>query len=123
MSLCVLSAPTAEEIAADPHAAHEAEMDPTKAVRLATVGLLVQAVVSFPASAALPYLNRWLGITTAFHVSAILYGAAVCCIGLVNSYFQTLLIMAVCGLALPPIFSSSYILVEVYASEAELESD
>jgi hypothetical protein len=90
---------------------------------LATVGLLIQAILSFPSSAALPWFNRVMGITNFYHLCGILYGLAVCCIGLVTTYTHTLVIMAVCGLALPPIFTSSYILVEVYASEADEEEE
>ena len=115
--MCV-SGPSPDE-AASRKPNGDAAVDPDEAVRLATVGLLVQALVSFPASAALSYFNRKFGITNWYHASAILYGVAVLCIGFVSHYWQTLIIMSVLGIATPPIFSSSYILVEVYAAEAD----
>lgn len=98
------------------HQQDEGAIDADEAVRLATIGLLTQAVISFPSSAALPFFNRLFGITNWYHYSAILYGLAVLAIGFVNAYYQTIIIMVVLGVAIPPIFSSSYILVEVYAA-------
>lgn len=111
-----------EEAAQQAHTSEAADqtIDSDVAVRYATIGLLVQAIVSFPASAALTVCNRFFGITNLYHYSAILYGLGVLAIGFVNEYYQTVLIMCVLGLAVPPIFSSSYILVEVYAAEADL---
>lgn len=92
--------------------------DPSMAIRVATIGLLIEAVVSFPASACLPFFNRKFGITHTYHASAIIFGLATLCIGMVSHYWHTFIIMFILGMALPPIFSSSYILVEVYATEA-----
>jgi hypothetical protein len=122
MAIELYGGPSPDEAAQHDHSNHveKGSVTPEMAVRLATIGLLAQAVVSFPSSAALPFFNRLCGITNWYHYSAILYGLAVISIGFVNAYYQTVIIMSLLGLAIPPIFSSSYILVEVYAAEADL---
>lgn len=113
-SQCVISS-------SSPEVAESGSVDSSYAIRLATIGLLLQAVISFPSSAALPFFNRVFGITNWYHLCAIVYGLAVIAIGFVGAYYETLIIMSILGVAIPPIFSSSYILVEVYAAEADTD--
>lgn len=93
MAVELFGGPDPESAAAHKHKDYAAGTDPAVAIRLATIGLLVQAVVSFPASAALPWLNRQFGITNTYHASAILYGLAVLAIGFVSTYAETIVIM------------------------------
>ena len=93
MAVELFGGPDPESAAAHKHKDEVAGTDPAVAIRLATIGLLVQAVVSFPASAALPWLNRHFGITNTYHASAILYGLAVLAIGFVSTYAETIVIM------------------------------
>ena len=88
-------------------------------VRAATVGLLVQAVVSFFASSIMTRANATFGITNYYHFSALLYGSAAVAMFFFRSYPVFLCLMAVTGMALPAIYSSPFVLIEVHAADVE----
>jgi len=88
-------------------------------VRAATVGLLVQAVVSFLSSSVMTRANATFGITNYYHFSALLYGSAAVAMFFFRSYLVFLLLMAVTGVALPAIYSSPFVLIEVHAADVD----
>ena len=92
-------------------------------VRAATVGLLVQAVVSFVSSSVMTRANATFGITNYYHFSALLYGSAAIAMFFFPSYFMFLALMAVTGVALPAIYSSPFVLIEVHAADVDDDED
>ena len=88
-------------------------------VRAATVGLLVQAVVSFVSSSVMTRANATFGITNYYHFSALLYGSAAVAMFFFRSYVVFLILMAVTGVALPAIYSSPFVLIEVHAADVD----
>ena len=92
-------------------------------VRAATVGLLVQAVVSFVSSSVMTRANATFGITNFYHFSALLYGSAAVAMFFFRSYLVFLCLMAVTGVALPAIYSSPFVLIEVHAADVEDDED
>ena len=65
-------------------------------VRAATVGLLVQAVVSFVSSSVMTRANATFGITNYYHFSALLYGSAAVAMFFFRSYVVFLLKLMGC---------------------------
>ena len=92
-------------------------------VRAATVGLLVQAVVSFVSSSVMTRANATFGITNYYHFSALLYGSAAVAMFFFRSYIVFLCLMAVTGIALPAIYSSPFVLIEVHAADVDEDDD
>ena len=88
-------------------------------VRAATVGLLVQAVVSFVSSSVMTRANATFGITNYYHFSALLYGSAAVAMYFFRNYIVFLVLMAVTGVALPAIYSSPFVLIEVHAADVD----
>ena len=94
-----------------------------KGVRHATLGLLIQAVVSFAASSLMTRANAAFGVTNFYHFSALLYSAAVCVLFFQRTYAAFLLVMAVTGVALPALYSSPFVLIEVHAGDSDSDDE
>ena len=92
-------------------------------VRLGTIGLLIQAVVAFIASSLMTRANAAFGITNYYHASALLYAAAVSVLFLWPSYPAFLVVMTLTGAALPAIYSSPFVLIEVHAADNDDSDD
>ena len=92
-------------------------------VRQATIGLLIESVVAFLASSLMTRANAAFGVTNFYHFSAILYSACVALLYFLPSYPTFLLVMALTGVALPAIYSSPFVLIEVHAADSDDEDD
>ena len=103
----------------------EAEVDSNSfVVRLAAVGLLIAAIANFISSSLLTQVNRFLGITNNYHLSAMLYGVGTCLLYLFPSTYFSYAVMALLGATTPPLYSSAYVLIEVHATDHdETEQD
>ena len=92
-------------------------------VRQATIGLLIESVVAFVASSLMTRANAAFGVTNFYHFSALLYSATVALLFFFPTYPVFLAVMAVTGLALPAIYSSPFVLIEVHAADDDDEEE
>ena len=67
--------------------------------------------------------NAAFGITNYYHASALLYAGAVSALFLFPSYVTFLVVMTLTGLALPAIYSSPFVLIEVHAADDDSDDE
>ena len=92
-------------------------------VRYGTAGLLLQSAFSFIGNPLMSRMNAAIGVTNYYHLCAIVYASASVAVCFVPSFYYSLPIMIAQGLALPPLYSSPFVLIEVHAADADDDDD